>query len=329
MEVCGTHTMAIASSGIKALLPQNINMLSGPGCPVCVTPTGILDAAIELAKTGCIITTFGDMMRVPGSKSALEKEKSTGCDIRIVYSCTDAIQIALLNPKKEIVFIGVGFETTSPTIAAIVKTAENQNIKNFSIISAFKLIPPAIAAILEQNVSRIDGFILPGHVSTIIGSKPYRFIAEKFRIPAVITGFEPSDILEGIMLIANQIKRAKPEIEIQYQRCVKEQGNLYAVKLLYSVFESSDSQWRGIGLIKNSGLKFRKKYQRFDTFKKFGLKVRNTKEPAGCLCGKILTGIAKPNQCGYFGKKCTPSNPIGPCMISSEGTCAAYYKYGN
>ncbi|MDD5687807.1 MAG: hydrogenase formation protein HypD [Elusimicrobia bacterium] len=328
MEVCGTHTMAIASSGIKTILPKNISLLSGPGCPVCVTPTPIIDSAIELAKKGHIIVTFGDMLRVPGSSSSLEKEKSNGCDIKIVYSCLDTIEIAKKNPKKEVIFVGVGFETTSPTIAATVKIAKNENIKNFSVIPAFKVIPPAMKVILEQKKVRIDGFLLPGHVSTIIGSKPYKFITEKYRIPSVITGFEPSDVLEGISLILKQIISKNPRIEIQYKRVVKETGNPFAVKLLYSVFEETDSQWRGIGVIKDSGLKFRKEYEQFDALRKFKLKIKPAKESTKCLCGKILTGIAKPHQCGYFGKKCTPTNPIGPCMVSSEGTCAAYYKYG-
>ncbi|HAX62142.1 MAG TPA: hydrogenase formation protein HypD [Elusimicrobia bacterium] len=327
MEVCGTHTMAIASSGIKLLLPKNINLISGPGCPVCVTPAGIIDSAIELAKNGCIITTFGDMLRVPGSISSLEKEKSNGRDIRILYSAGDSIKIAKNNLRKEVVFIGVGFETTSPTLAATVKIADKEKIKNFSVLPAFKLIPPALKIILEQKKIKIDAFILPGHVSAIIGSQPYKFISEKFNTPAVITGFEPSDILEGIFSILKQIKSNKPEIEIQYRRAVKPQGNPFAVKLLYSVFEETDSQWRGIGTIKNSGLKFTKKYDNYDALKKFKIKIKSVEEPAGCLCGKVLTGIAKPQQCGYFGKKCTPSNPIGPCMVSSEGTCAAYYKY--
>jgi hydrogenase expression/formation protein HypD len=328
LEVCGTHTMSIASCGIKSLLPKNINLVSGPGCPVCVTPAGIIDSAIELAKTGCIITTFGDMIKVPGSKSSLEKEKSNGYDIRIVYSASDAVEIARKNPKKEIVFIGIGFETTSPTIAAAIKIAEKENIKNFSIIPAFKLIPPAIEKILEQKTVKINGFLLPGHVSAIIGVKPYKFIPQKYRIPSVITGFEPHDILEGILLILKQIKSNKPKIEIQYKRTVKEQGNPFAVKLLHSIFEKTDAQWRGIGIIKNSGLKLRKNYEKFDALRKFGIKIKNIKDPSGCLCGKILTGTAKPQQCSYFGKKCTPVNPIGPCMVSSEGTCAAYYKYG-
>ncbi|PIU84093.1 MAG: hydrogenase formation protein HypD [Elusimicrobia bacterium CG06_land_8_20_14_3_00_38_11] len=328
MEVCGTHTMAIASSGIKSLLPKNINLISGPGCPVCVTPAGIIDSAIELAKNKCIIITFGDMLKVPGSISSLEKEKSSGCDIRIIYSASDSIKIAKNNPKKEVVFVGVGFETTSPTIAATVKIADKEKIKNFSVISAFKLIPPALKIILEQKKIKIDAFILPGHVSAIIGFQPYGFISKKFKTPAVITGFEPSDILEGIFFILKQIKSNKPEIEIQYKRAVKPQGNPFAVKLLYSVFEETDSQWRGIGIIKNSGLKFTKKYENYDALKKFKIKIKNIEEPAGCLCGKVLTGIAKPQQCGYFGENCTPLNPIGPCMVSSEGTCAAYYKYG-
>ncbi|OGS46546.1 MAG: hydrogenase formation protein HypD [Elusimicrobia bacterium RIFOXYD2_FULL_34_15] len=328
MEVCGTHTMAIAYSGLKSLLPKNINLISGPGCPVCVTPTPIIDSAIELAKKGLIITTFGDMLKVPGSNSSLEKEKSNGNDVRMVYSCFDALKIAQKNPKKEVVFVGVGFETTSPTIAATIKTAEKEKTKNFSVIPAFKVIPPALKVILEQKNLKIDGFLLPGHVSAIIGSKPYQFITEKYKISSVITGFEPSEILEGIFMILKQIKTKKPIIEIQYKKVVKKEGNPFAMKLLYSIFEESDSQWRGLGIIKKSGLKFKYKYKKFDALQKFKTKLKNAKEPVGCLCGKILTGTVKPIQCHLFGKKCNPSNPIGPCMVSSEGTCAAYYKYG-
>jgi len=329
MEVCGTHTMAIASSGIKSLLPKEINLISGPGCPVCVTPVGVIDSAIELSRKGHIITTFGDMIRVPGSNSSLEKEKSKGNSVKIVYSAADALSVAKNNPKKEVVFVGVGFETTSPTIAAAIKMAEKEKIRNFSVIPAFKLIPPAIKKILEQKSVKINGFLLPGHVSAIIGSKPYRFISEKFGIPCAIAGFESTDILEGILSILKQIKSKKPKIEIQYKNVVRPQGNPFATKLLYSVFTESDSSWRGIGLIRNSGLKLRKNYEKYDALKKFGVRIKDVKEPAGCLCGKVLTGTAKPRQCKYFGKKCTPETPIGPCMVSSEGTCAALYKYGN
>lgn len=327
MEVCGTHTMAIASSGIKTLLPKNINMISGPGCPVCVTPADIIDSAVEIARIGGIITTFGDMVRVPGSDSSLEKERAGKCDIRVVYSCLDAIRIARENPEKEVVFVGVGFETTSPTIAAAVKSADNQKLKNFSVIPAFKLIPPAIQTILKQKRVRIDGFLLPGHVSTIIGARPYGMIPEKFKKPGVITGFDPADILEGIFLLLKQIESGRPKIEIQYRGIVRKQGNPFALKLLYSIFEKTDAQWRGIGIIKNSGLQFRNKYIKFDALKKFGIKVKRAAEMPGCICGKILTGAAKPKQCRHFGKKCMPSTPIGPCMVSSEGTCAAYYRY--
>ncbi|HAM39573.1 MAG: hydrogenase formation protein HypD [Elusimicrobia bacterium RIFOXYC2_FULL_34_12] len=327
MEVCGTHTMAIASAGLKSVLPKNINLISGPGCPVCVTPTSIIDSAIELAKKDKIITTFGDMLRVPGSNSSLEKEKSFGCDVRIVYSCLDALKIAQNNPKKEIVFIGVGFETTSPTIAVTLRIAKRKKIENFSVIPAFKLIPPALKVLLKQRI-KIDGFLLPGHVSAIIGSKPYQFITEKYNIPSVITGFEPSEILQGIYMILKQIHSGKTSIEIQYKKVVKDAGNPLAIRLLYSVFEETDSQWRGLGIIKNSGLKFRNEYKILDALQKFRIKLKNFKEPVGCLCGKILTGTVKPPQCKLFGIKCNTTNPIGPCMVSSEGTCAAYYKYG-
>ena len=330
MEVCGTHTVSISKNGIRSLLPKNIRLISGPGCPVCVTPQGEIDAAIELSKKpGVIITTFGDMLRVPGAKSSLEKEKAKGADIRIVYSPMDCLEMARKEPEKEIVFIGVGFETTSPTIAATVIKAKEQKINNFSVVPAFKLIPPALKAITDAKDIKVDGFILPGHVSTIIGANAYSFL----KIPGVIAGFEAEDILESIGMIIEMIDcpvgapHATP-VQIQYKSVVKNDGNPAALKILYEVFEPADSNWRGIGIIKGSGLVFRNKYKSFDALRRFKVKVKNAKEPRGCACGKILKGILTPLECPLFGKKCTPANPVGPCMVSSEGACSAYYKYG-
>ena len=322
MEVCGTHTVSISKNGIRAVLPKNIRLISGPGCPVCVTPQGEIDAAIELSKKpGVVITTFGDMIRVPGSKSSLEKEKATGTDIRIVYSPMDCLDMAKNEPEKEIAFIGVGFETTSPTIAATVLKAKELDIKNFSVVPAFKLIPPALEAISNAKEIKVDGFILPGHVSTIIGANAYSFL----KLPGVIAGFGAWDIIEAVYMLAKN----PHGIGIQYNAVVKNDGNPAALKVLYEVFESSDSNWRGIGIIKGSGLVFRNKYRSFDALRKFKVEVKYAKEPRGCACGKILKGVLTPLECPLFGKKCTPDNPVGPCMVSSEGACSAYYKYGS
>lgn len=328
MEVCGTHTMSIARHGLKKLFPTEVSMLSGPGCPICVTPVEDIDKAIDMAKKrNVIITTFGDMFHVPGSVSNLSKEHAKGADIRIVYSASDALEIAVNAPAKEVVFLGVGFETTSPTIAATVITAKRKRISNFSVIPMFKTIPEALKAILDIKERRIDGFILPGHVSTIIGSIPYKFIEAEYKVPGVIAGFEPDDILQSVNILLDQIKNKQPRVTIQYTRSVLPEGNRTAQKILSEVFIVCDSKWRSIGNIPRSGLTFNKKYMKFNALQRFRLKTVRAKEPKGCLCGKILLGLAMPKQCALFGKACTPSDPIGPCMVSSEGTCAAVYKY--
>lgn len=325
MEVCGTHTMAIARAGIRRIMPPNLKLLSGPGCPVCVTPQSIIDWTISLAqKNGVILTTFGDMVRVPGTESSLEIYHPL-----IVYSTMDSLKIAQQNPNKDVVFVGVGFETTSPTIAATIIEAEKRRIKNFYIIPAFKLIPPALNYIAQSSEINVDGFILPGHVSTIIGSEPYQLLANKYHLAGCITGFEPIDILMGIKNLVAQIHRGEARIEIEYKRVVRPEGNRTALRLLAEVFEVVDSTWRGIGTIPKSGLTIRKKYERFDATKRYDIKVSESAEPKGCICGKILLGLKIPPQCPLFGKKCTPSTPVGACMVSSEGSCAAYYKYGN
>jgi len=325
MEVCGTHTMAIARAGIRRMMPANLKLLSGPGCPVCVTPQETIDYAIELAKRkDVIITTFGDMVRVPGTKGNLEIYHP-----RVVYSAMDSLKIAQENPDKDVVFIGVGFETTSPTIAATVLEAGQRKIKNFYIIPAFKLIPPALEFIAKSPEIGVNGFILPGHVSTIIGSKPYEFIAQKYHIPGCITGFEPIDILMGIKNLVEQIARNEARIDIEYKRVVRPQGNKTALKMLEKVFEPVNSNWRGIGNIPDSGLTLKKEFESFDATKRYEIKISESKEPKGCICGKILLGVRIPPECPLFGKRCTPSNPVGACMVSSEGSCAAYYRYGN
>lgn len=328
MEVCGTHTMAISRYGIRALLPQKIKLISGPGCPVCVTPISEVDKAIELSEIkDVIITTFGDMMKVPGTKSNLIKKKAQGCDIRVVYSPMDALDIAKKNRDKKIIFLGVGFETTAPLVASTVKQAKTENIKNFFVLPCFKVIIPPMDALLNDKDLNLDGFICPGHVSAITGAKIYKPIVEKYKIPCVIMGFEPMDILNGIHMIVRQIMNNEPRVEIQYKRAVKFEGNLNAQEILKEVFKETDSNWRGIGLIPGSGLTFSDNYAEFDVTEKFTFDISYSKEPSGCQCGEILKGKKIPFDCPLFGKKCTPENPAGACMVSFEGTCAAYYKY--
>jgi hydrogenase expression/formation protein HypD len=328
MEVCGTHTMAIFRSGIKQLLPQNINLISGPGCPVCVTSQSDIDSMLELASIkDLIITTFGDMLKVPGTKSSLEKIRSVGSDIRAVYSPLDALEIAKENKNKEIVFLAVGFETTAPVIASVVDDARRLKLKNFSVYCCHKLIPPAMAALLAAREIKISGFLCPGHVSSIIGTKAYQFIAKEFKIPCVVSGFEPADILETILMLLKQIERKKSSVEIQYKRAVHPQGNIPAQEMLKRVFTPCDADWRGLGMIPKSGLKLNSDYAAFDSRAKFRLKSIQALEPKNCLCGAVLRGIKTPAQCKLFAKICNPENPFGPCMVSSEGTCSAWYKY--
>jgi hydrogenase expression/formation protein HypD len=329
MEVCGTHTIAIFRSGIKSLLADTVELISGPGCPVCVTPTAEIDRAIALAqREGTILATFGDLMRVPGSSSSLQQERATGGDVRVIVSPLDAVKIAEENPDKIVCFFAVGFETTSPAIAAAVKEARRQGLTNFYLLSSQRLIPPAIRALLAGGLSQIDGFILPGHVSVIIGESPYRFICEEFGIPGVITGFDPLDILEGVYLLLKQKKEGRAVIEIQYQRAVTPQGNARARAIMEEVFVPSDAKWRGLGQISQSGLMVRDQFRAMDAVSAFALPYEDKGEPPGCLCGEVLQALIRPPQCPLFGTRCTPEEPIGACMVSTEGTCAAYYKYG-
>lgn len=329
MEVCGTHTVAIFKSGLKSVLPGNVRLISGPGCPVCVTPNNYLDRAIALSRAEEItLCTFGDMMKVPGSSSSLEKEKTRGKDIRIVYSTQDALKIAQENPDKKIVFLGVGFETTAPTVASALKEARRKKIRNFYVLSSHKLIPPALRLLAESEDLEVDGFICPGHVSSIIGTKPYEFLAREFEIPCVISGFEPLDLFQSIYLLLSQIHKKKPEVSNQYARAVRTDGNPKALELMNEVFEPEDSIWRGIGTIPQSGLKIRADYQEFDALKQINVQVEKSREPKGCLCGLVIQGKRAPSECSLFGVKCNPQSPIGPCMVSSEGSCQAYFKYG-
>jgi hydrogenase expression/formation protein HypD len=335
MEVCGTHTMAISQFGIRGLIPGSIKLLSGPGCPVCVTSLCDIDRMIAIAGLKDVIfTTFGDMIRVPGSRSSLREIKSQGADVRLVYSPLDALQIAAENPGKQVVFAGVGFETTSPTIIATVLEAQKNELKNFSVYPAFKTVPTALKAILESGQTRIDGFLCPGHVSAIIGSRPYRFIPAEYQIPCVIAGFEPLDILESLVMLLEQIAAHKKSgsaflVQTEYRRGVPDEGNPHALAIIDKVMQPCPAEWRAIGNIPDTGLCFRDEYQEFDASRKYDIKVEPAREPAGCICGQVMMGLNQPDECAMFGKACTPENPVGPCMVSSEGACAAWYKYGN
>jgi len=329
MEFCGGHTHAILRYGIRQLVPKTVEMKSGPGCPVCVTATADLDKAIALAHLpDVIITTFGDMVRVPGSYSSLQQAKAEGADVRIVYSTIDVVEIARANPEKSVIFIGIGFETTAPTIAASILKAQQEKMENFHVLSLNKLTPPVIKALLDSGEVKLDGIVCPGHVSVIIGSHPYEFIPRDYGVACVISGFEPLDILLCIDKLVEQIERGEPKVEIAYPRGVKPEGNRKAWQLMEDVFEVGEANWRGIGIVPHSGLKVREKYEQFDADKAFSVSLKPPREPEGCRCGDVIRGAATPLECKLFGKVCTPERPVGPCMVSSEGACAAYYQYG-
>jgi hydrogenase expression/formation protein HypD len=327
MEVCGGHTMSIQKFGIPSLLPETVELISGPGCPVCVTSRHFIDKAVAYSRLkNVIIATYGDLIRVPGSSSTLEKEKANGADVRIVYSILDALEIAKKNRSKKIIFLGIGFETTAPASAAGLVKAQMAGLWNFHVYSAHKVMPPAMEALIDEGVN-INGYIGPGHVSTITGSGIYENIPKKYGLGVVISGFEPTDLMQSILMLVKQLESNNPRVEIQYTRAVKPEGNLKAQQMLDEVFEYGDDWWRGLGVLKNSGLKIRKAYEKHDAEKMIEVDVETTKEPKGCLCGEVLRGITKPKECPLFGKICTPSNPIGSCMVSNEGSCQAYYLY--
>ncbi len=327
MEVCGTHTMAIARNGIRELLPKNIKLVSGPGCPVCVTANKTLDRIIALSRrSDIIITTFGDMMKVPGSSSSLDLEHARGADVRIVASTLEALAIAEHEENKKIIFMGIGFETTVPTVAVSIIEAKGRMISNYYVLSAHKVMLPAMEMLSRGDIG-IDGYLCPGHVSTIIGSKPYYPLVRKYGIGCVIAGFEPLDILQSIELLVKQVVNQNPKVEIQYSRVVKQEGNPKAQQVINKVFELCDSNWRGLGEIAGSGLKIRNPFSEWDAEIQIPVDVEPTQEPEGCLCGQVLQGKIKPSECRHFGTTCTPGDPVGPCMVSSEGTCAAYYRY--
>jgi len=329
MEVCGTHTVAIFQSGLRSLLPKEIVHLSGPGCPVCVTHDSEVNAFLDLAgKDNVIMATFGDLMRVPGSNSRnLKKAQADGARIKVVYSPMDTLKLAKENPNDLVVFIGVGFETTAPAIAGTMIMAREQGIKNIRVLCFHKTVPTALEALLMDVHSNIDGFLLPGHVSAIIGLEPYQFIAEKFGKSAVVTGFEPLDILQSLMQMVEWRNKGEAHVVNNYKRIVNDEGNATAREILYRVFEPTDALWRGIGNIPGSGLEIREEWEMFDAKKEFGITIEEGETLPGCKCGDILKGIKQPDECPLFKKACTPANPVGPCMVSTEGSCAAYYKY--
>jgi hydrogenase expression/formation protein HypD len=329
MEVCGTHTMAIGKNCLRQILPSKINLISGPGCPVCVTSNSDIDNIIELSEERKnYIFSFGDMLKVPGSKTSLYEKRSEGANIKLCYSPADALDFAVNNPEINVIFIAIGFETTAPLTAVLIKRAFQNNIGNFFIYNIHKLVPPAIQFLLDsESKNNIHAFLCPGHVCAVTGSIPFDFIARNYRKPCVISGFSPEDILESIYMILKQIVMDKPSAEIQYKWVVKEKGNQYALKCINEVFETGRSYWRGIGVIENSGLILKNEFKNFDAKKWFKIKDKNIPEPKLCICGDIMQGKKKPFECLLFGKKCTPDKPVGPCMVSSEGTCAAYFKY--
>jgi hydrogenase expression/formation protein HypD len=328
MEVCGTHTVSIFRNGIRATLPKRLKLLSGPGCPVCVTDQSYIDVVLQIAdRDDCIIATYGDMIRVPGKGGSLET-KQTKDNVKIVLSSEDALQLAKDNPNKTVVFVAVGFETTAPATAVVVKEAAEQNIDNFCILSGHKLVVPAMRALVSEKNHNIDAFLCPGHVSVIIGYGAFAEIVEHFGRPCVVAGFEPLQIIEGLGEICQQLSAGKAELKSVYPAVVSERGNTTAQKIMAECFEETDGFWRGLGKIEKSTLKLRDQYSQFDALKRFNMTEVPAEDTSGCRCGEVLCGLIEPPECGLFKKSCTTETPVGPCMVSSEGACAAWFKYG-
>ena len=329
MEVCGTHTMSIFRHGIRSLLPKGIKLLSGPGCPVCVTPAAHIDLCLAAAKKeGVILASFGDLLRVPGTDGSLADARALGCRVEIVYSPMDSLVLAQQNKDHEVVFPAIGFETTMPTIAATLLIAEKEQCHNFSVIALGKTMPAALDLLFQDDALQVDGLLCPGHVSAIIGAAAYQSLVSEHNIACAVAGFEPADILAGLLSLVRQKVEGEARVDNCYPRAVSTEGNRRAQALIAEAFSPADSLWRGLGNIKGSGLRLKEKYAAFDAVKKLALQVAEAKEPKGCKCGQILKGIMSPPACPLYGKKCTPLHPIGPCMVSTEGTCAAYFRYG-
>jgi len=327
MEVCGGHTMAIQKAGIPSLLPTHIKLLSGPGCPVCVTELEYIDRAIAYARLpDVIIATFGDLMRVPGSTETLYDVKAEGADIRVVYSALEALRLAWGYPLKKIVFLGIGFETTAPGTAMVIWEAQQMNKFNLMVLSAHKIMPPAMEAILQANIP-IDGYLAPGHVCTITGADIFQFIPQKYHLPVVVSGFEPLDILQSILMLVRQIEKGEAHLEIQYKRVVSPEGNKKAQRIMQEVFELQDNTWRGLGMIPQSGLKIKHEYQSFDARERIPMEIASAEDPKGCICGDILKGVKTTLDCPLYPNTCDPDHPIGACMVSHEGACQAYHLY--
>jgi hydrogenase expression/formation protein HypD len=316
MHICGTHEAAIARTGLRSLLPEQLKIVMGPGCPVCITPQGEIDAALDLAGKDCIITTYGDLLHVPGSQGSLE---SCGGDVRIVQGIHKAVEVAK-KTDKEVVFISVGFETTAPTVAAMLLTKPPEN---FSILSCHRIVPPAMKWLLEQGEAKLNGFMLPGHVCTVMGYEEY----EPFPVPQVVAGFEAEDILLGLLMLVKQVKEGTHRVDNAYPRAVSREGNVKARKIMYEVFEPSDVEWRGFPVIPGSGLRLKKEFEQYDAQKKFGIEFRHVTKHSACMCDKILRGLAQPPDCKLFGKVCNPRKPVGPCMVSHEGACKIWHMY--
>ncbi len=329
MEVCGTHTVAIARNGLRRLLPPQIRLVSGPGCPVCVTSTEYMDKAIAYAeRQGVTVTTFGDMVRVPGSSSTLERAKARGADVRVVLSALDAVAVARENAERTVVFLGIGFETTVPTVAAAIKRARAESLENFLVFSAHKTMPVPMRVLASDPAIGIRGYICPGHVSTITGLAPFRPLADEYGIPAAVAGFEPADVLRAVLALVHQRNAGEARVENLYRRSVRDGGNPKAQRIVREVFEQSDSWWRGLGNLPGSGLAIRPEYAAHDAETVLPVEVPPGREPPGCRCGDVLKGIIVPSECPLFKKTCTPENPLGACMVSQEGVCAAAYKWG-
>jgi len=325
MEVCGTHTMAISRYGLRDLLPAGMRLVSGPGCPVCVTAVGDLDVVVALARLPEVtIVTFGDLVRVPSSRSSLAAERAAGADVRVVYAPTDALELAAAQPERQFVLVGIGFETTAPTVAGALLMARERNLRNFSVLSLHKTMPGALRALLDGGESRIDGFILPGHVSVVTGSDCYRFLPAEYGVGGVVAGFTAADVLEALLLLARQ---RRPAIEIGYRRAVTTAGNRVAQELLSRVFTPCDAVWRGLGLIAGSGLRLADEFRDYAAEERFTVEPGEPVEPRGCRCGEVLRGLIDPPECALFGRRCTPETPVGACMVSSEGSCAAHFRY--